>query len=145
MNKFDSQRVQERLQQNRERGSGQNPQNPQRPQQPNQQSRPVSNNTVLAKTQTRRGEVQRAARRVSENVNLQASQHVIDVPVNKSVFNGYGGRQFTLNMQKTIPRRDGPTLKIMETPVKSLSRAHAQPRPAEMASVSGEMSLPCNG
>src|SRR5688572_27499930 len=110
MNKFDSRRVQERLQQNRERSD--NNQNPQRPQQQNQQ-RPQSNNTILAKTQTRRGEVQRAARRVSENVNLQASQHVIDVPVNKSVFNGYSGKQFTLNMQKTIPRRDGPTLKIM--------------------------------
>lgn len=82
---------------------------------PNQQgqSRPVSNNTVLAKTQTRRGEVQRAARRINENVNLQASQHVIDVPVNKSVFNGYGGQQFTLNMQKTIPRREGKTLKVI--------------------------------
>lgn len=111
MNKFDSRRVQERLQQNRERADSN--QKPQRPQQPQNQQRPQSNNTILAKTQTRRGEVQRAARRVSENVNLQASQHVIDVPVNKSVFNGYGGKQFTLNMQKTIPRRDGPTLKIM--------------------------------
>jgi ribonuclease J len=72
------------------------------------------NNSVLAKTQIRRGEVQRALRRTSENVNLQASQHVIDVPVNKSVFNGYGGQQFTLNMQKTLPRRSGgETLKII--------------------------------
>lgn len=80
-------------------------------QRPNQNVQ--NNNTILAKTQTRRGEVQRASRRVSENVNLQASQHVIDVPVNKSLFNGYGGQQFTLNMQKTLPRRDGAMLRIM--------------------------------
>jgi ribonuclease J len=77
-------------------------------------SQQQSNNSVLAKTQIRRGEVQRALRRTSENVNLQASQHVIDVPVNKSVFNGYGGQQFTLNMQKTMPKRaGGETLKII--------------------------------
>ncbi len=75
--------------------------------------RPAQNNTVLARTQTRRGEVQRAQRRTSENVNLQASQHVVDVPVNKSIFNGYGGQQFTLNMQKTIPKRDGATLRVI--------------------------------
>lgn len=80
-------------------------------QQGQRQARP--DNTVLAKTQIRRGEVQRAQRRTSENVNLQASQHVIDVPVNKSPFNGYGGQQFTLNMQKTIPRREGQTLKVI--------------------------------
>lgn len=78
-----------------------------------QNQRPRPDNSVLAKTQIRRGEVQRAQRRTSENVNLQASQHVIDVPVNKSPYNGYGGQQFTLNMQKTIPRREGSTLKIM--------------------------------
>ncbi|HEV7930118.1 MAG TPA: ribonuclease J, partial [Nitrosospira sp.] len=75
--------------------------------------RPAQNNSVLAKTQIRRGEVQRAQRRTSENVNLVASQHVIDVPVNKSPFNGYGGQQFTLNMQKTIPRTDGPSLRVI--------------------------------
>ncbi len=82
-------------------------------QQAGQQQRQVQNNTILAKTQTRRGEVQRAVRRTSENVNLQASQHVIDVPVNKSTFNGYGGQQFTLNMQKTIPKREGSILRII--------------------------------
>lgn len=76
-------------------------------------ARPQQNNSVLAKTQIRRGEVQRAQRRTSENVNLVASQHVIDVPVNKSMYNGYGGQQFTLNMQKTIPRTDGAALRII--------------------------------
>ena len=57
-------------------------------------------NTVLAKTQTRRGEVQRASRRMSDNVNKQSSQHIINVPVNKSLYNGYGGQQFSLSGQK---------------------------------------------
>ena len=33
----------------------------------------------------------------------------------------------------------------LSTPVKSVSSAHTQPSPAEIASVSGEMSLPCSG
>lgn len=76
-------------------------------------------NSVLARTQTRRGEVQRAARRMSENVNLQAAQHVINVPVNKSLYNGYEGQQFSLSAQKQkrrLPQQQqegGPTLKIM--------------------------------
>lgn len=123
MNKFNNQpqqgnQNQGRPQPNKNRGPG----NSQRPQNQNQQGpRPVSNNSVLAKTQTRRGEVQRAIRRTSENVNLQASQHVIDVPVNKSVFNGYGGQQFTLNMQKTIPKRQGSTVKVI--PIGGLGEA----------------------
>lgn len=100
--------------------SGQNRGNQPRNNQ-NQPTRPVQNNSVLAKTQIRRGEVQRALRRTSENVNIQASQHVIDVPVNKSVFNGYGGQQFTLQMQKTIPKRDGQTLKVI--PIGGLGEA----------------------
>jgi ribonuclease J len=110
-----------RPQQNRGRG-GQPRQNQNQNQNQNGQSpRPVSSNSVLAKTQIRRGEVQRALRRTSENVNLQASQHVIDVPVNKSIFNGYGGQQFTLNMQKTIPKREGSTLKVI--PIGGLGEA----------------------
>ena len=63
---------------------------------PQGQQRQKSNNTVLNNTTTRKGEVFRAQRRTSENVNARASQHMINVPVNKSVFNGYGGRQFSL-------------------------------------------------
>lgn len=71
------------------------------------------NNTVLANTQTRRGEVFRAQRRTSEGVNMRASQHVINVPVNKSRYNGYDGRQFSLADQKKMPRTNGPKLKII--------------------------------
>ena len=96
---------QNRGQQNR-RGNGNNNQ-----QNNNQQQQQA--NSVLARTQTRRGEVQRAARRNSELVTQVASQHVIDVPVNKSVFNGYEGEQFTLLQQKRLKPTKGPVLRII--------------------------------
>lgn len=81
--------------------------------QPNQKRR-QENNTVLASTNTRRGEVQRAARRVSENVNVRASQHVIDIPVNKSIYNGYRGQQFSLvEARKNRPTANRPSLKVI--------------------------------
>ncbi len=81
---------------NNQHGNGQN-----RPR-PNNQ-----NNTVLANTQTRRGEVFRAQRRTSDDVNARASQHIINVPVNKSVFNGLGGKQFSVVEQRKQPRTNG--------------------------------------
>lgn len=81
--------------------------------QPNQQKR-RSDNTVLNNTSTRRGEVFRAQRRTSENVNVRASQHVIDVPVNKSVYNGYEGKQFSLSDQrKQRPNPARPSLRVI--------------------------------
>ena len=77
------------------------------------QQRKKTNNTVLDATTTRKGEVFRAQRRTSEGVQAQASQHVINVPVNKSVYNGYGGKQFSLTMQPKRPRAPRPTLKII--------------------------------
>ena len=78
-----------------------------------QQPRQKSNNTVLNNTTTRKGEVFRAQRRTSENVNVRASQHIINVPVNKSIYNGYGGRQFSLADQPKRPKAPRPTLKVM--------------------------------
>ena len=72
-----------------------------------------SNNAVLNSTTTRKGEVFRAQRRTSENVNLRASQHVIDIPVNKSVYNGYGGEQFSAKMQPKRTRGGKPKLRII--------------------------------
>ena len=80
---------------------------------PNQQVRQKSNNTVLNNTTTRKGEAYRAQRRTSENVNQRASQHVINIPVNKSIYNGYDGRQFSPVDQKKQPRTSGPRIKIM--------------------------------
>ena len=89
--------------------------NPNRRPQQQGQPRQKSNNTVLNSTTTRKGEVFRAQRRTSENVNVQASQHLINVPVNKSVYNGYQGRQFSIADQKRQPRSTStaPKLKIM--------------------------------
>ncbi|MBB1564316.1 ribonuclease J [Candidatus Saccharibacteria bacterium] len=72
-----------------------------------------SNTAVMNSTTTRKGEVFRAQRRTSENVNLRASQHVIDIPVNKSVYNGYGGEQFSAKMQPKRTRGGKPKLRII--------------------------------
>jgi ribonuclease J len=80
---------------------------------PQGQQKQRSSNTVLNSTTTRKGEVFRAQRRTSEDVNLRASQHVINVPVNKSIFNGYNGQQFSPADIKRMPRINGPKLKVM--------------------------------
>lgn len=77
------------------------------------QAKQKSNNTVLNATTTRKGEVFRAQRRTSEGVNMQASQHIINVPVNKSIYNGYGGKQFSLADQPKRSRAPRPTLKVI--------------------------------
>lgn len=75
--------------------------------------RAKADTAVMNNTNTRKGEVFRAQRRTSETVNLQSSQHIIGIPVNKSVYNGYGGEQFSLKMQQKAPRSSKPTLKII--------------------------------
>lgn len=77
------------------------------------QARQKSTNTILNNTTTHKGEVFRAQRRTSDNVNTQASQHMVNVPVNKSLYNGYGGRQFSLADQPKRSRVPRPTLKVM--------------------------------
>lgn len=72
-----------------------------------------SSNSVLNATTTRKGEVFRAQRRTSEGINMQASQHIINVPVNKSRYNGYDGKQFSLADQPRKSRAPRPTLKII--------------------------------
>lgn len=69
--------------------------------------------TAIDNSSTRKGEVFRAQRRTSEDVNLRASQHMINVPVNKSVYNGYGGRQFSLKDQPRNRKTNQPTLRII--------------------------------
>lgn len=79
----------------------------------NQQRKKTADTHVMASTNIRRGEVQRAQRRVSENVNVRASQHVINIPVNKSVFNGYHGQQFSLSEQRRQRPSNRPGLKVI--------------------------------
>lgn len=80
---------------------------------PQGQQKQKSNIAALNNTSIRKGEVFRAQRRTSENVNLRASQHMINIPVNKSIYNGYQGRQFSLADAKKQPRTKGPVLKVM--------------------------------
>lgn len=77
------------------------------------QPKKKSNIAALNQTNTRRGEVFRAQRRVSENVNARSSQHVINVPVNKSVYNGYDGKQFSLADFKKQPRSKETKLRVI--------------------------------
>ena len=86
------------------------------PKSDDQAKRPVAkkaNTAVMNNTSTRKGEVFRAQRRTNENVNLRASQHIIDIPVNKSVYNGYGGEQFSMKMQPKPQRGGKPKLRII--------------------------------
>ena len=86
------------------------------PKSDDQAKRPVAkkaNTAVMNNTSTRKGEVFWAQRRTNENVNLRASQHIIDIPVNKSVYNGYGGEQFSMKMQPKPQRGGKPKLRII--------------------------------
>ena len=67
---------------------------------PANRTRRKTGNTVLDATSTRRGEVERAKRRVNDNVNAQASQHLMDAPVNRSIYNGFNGEQFTASLAR---------------------------------------------
>lgn len=77
------------------------------------QPKKKSNIAALNQTSTRKGEVFRAQRRMSEDVNLRASQHMINIPVNKSIYNGYEGRQFSMAEWKKQPRTNGPKLRVI--------------------------------
>ena len=75
---------------------------------------------VLDNIKTRRGEVMRAARRINDSVNAQASQHIIDAPTNKSIYNGYSGEQYTKDFAKKLraanknAKKNGePVLKVI--------------------------------
>ena len=71
-------------------------------------------NTVLDATKTRKGEVLRAQRRISENVKLQASQYAIDVPVNKSIYNGFDGEQYSASFFKNGNKKSNqPALRVI--------------------------------
>ena len=45
---------------------------------------------------TRKGEMVHHQRMLSQDVNAQATQHIIGIPVNKSRYNGYNGEQVTM-------------------------------------------------
>ncbi|MCR4753160.1 MAG: ribonuclease J [Candidatus Saccharibacteria bacterium] len=50
---------------------------------------------------TRKGEMVHHQRMLSQDVNAQATQHIIGIPVNKSRYNGYNGQQVTMAQIKS--------------------------------------------
>lgn len=59
---------------------------------------------VQVTTSVRRGEVIRAQRMLASDVTMRATQHVINNPVNKSIFNGNKGKQISpITLKKTRP------------------------------------------
>lgn len=63
-------------------------------------------NVALGVT-TRKGEMVHHQRMLSQDVNAQATQHIIGVPVNKSRYNGYKGAQVTMSQIRTArPHKD---------------------------------------
>lgn len=83
----------------------------QRPNNNNQRAK--SGNSILDNTKTRKGEVFRAQRRTSDDVNARATQHIINVPVNKSIYNGFKGQQFSPVEFKKQKQIKGPRLRII--------------------------------
>ena len=56
---------------------------------------------------TRKGEMVHHQRMLSQDVNAQATQHIIGIPVNKSRYNGYHGNQVTMSQLRAArPRKD---------------------------------------
>lgn len=61
---------------------------------------------------TRKGEMVHHQRMLSQDVNAQATQHIIGVPVNKSRYNGYNGAQVT-NAQLKSARPDPEAVRVI--------------------------------
>ena len=61
---------------------------------------------------TRKGEMVHHQRMLSQDVNMQATQHIIGLPVNKSRYNGYGGEQIT-NAKLKQMRPDPEAVRII--------------------------------
>ena len=70
--------------------------------QPNQQNQPKTQAKIEAEKRkvnlsvsVKKGDMVHHQRMLSQDVNAQATQHIIGVPVNKSRYNGYNGEQIT--------------------------------------------------
>lgn len=90
--------------------------NQNRDQRPQQRKAKPADTAIVANTNIRRGEVWRASKRNSDLVNAKASQHIIDVPVNKNPFNGRSGQQFTsgdIRRANHLPIAQEKTLKVI--------------------------------
>ena len=62
---------------------------------------------VNLQVSTRKGEMVHHQRMLSQDVNAQATQHIIGIPVNKSRYNGYHGNQVTMSQLRAArPHKD---------------------------------------
>ncbi|MDO4872150.1 MAG: ribonuclease J [bacterium] len=77
-----------------------------------QNSKKDDSKKVNIPTTTRRGAVVRAQRMVSNDINLRATQHIVNIPVNKSRFNGFNGEQLTPTILKKL-RPEADSVKVI--------------------------------
>ena len=78
----------------------------------NQKSNEIEDRKVNLSVSTRRGDMVHHQRMLSQDVNAQATQHIIGIPVNKSRFNGYEGVQVT-NAQLKSAKPDPEAIRII--------------------------------
>ena len=75
--------------------------------------KPKSNDRqVNLSVSTKKGDMVHHQRMLSADVNAQATQHIIGVPVNKSQYNGYGGQQVT-NTQLKNAKKDPEAVRVI--------------------------------
>ncbi|MBQ2695623.1 ribonuclease J [Candidatus Saccharibacteria bacterium] len=72
----------------------------------------VEKRKVNLSVSTKKGDMVHHQRMLSQDVNAQATQHIIGVPVNKSRYNGYGGEQIT-NAKLKQMRPDPEAVRII--------------------------------
>ena len=72
----------------------------------------AQNKKVGLGVSVRKGEMVHHQRMLSQDVNAQATQHIIGIPVNKSRYNGYDGQQVTSAMLKAA-RPDPEAVRII--------------------------------
>ena len=75
-------------------------------------AKPAANRKAGLGVSVRKGEMVHHQRMLSQDVNAQATQHIIGIPVNKSRYNGYDGNQVT-NAQLRSARPDPEAVRII--------------------------------
>lgn len=70
------------------------------------------NKKIALSVSTKKGEMVHHQRMLSQDVNAQATQHIIGIPVNKSRYNGYNGQQITHAKLKSA-RPDPDSVRII--------------------------------
>ncbi|MBR3176985.1 ribonuclease J [Candidatus Saccharibacteria bacterium] len=77
-----------------------------------QQAATEKRNDVKLMVSTRKGEMVHHQRMLSQDVNAQATQHIIGIPVNKSRYNGFKGAQLSMAQIRTA-RPDKDAVRII--------------------------------